>query len=99
MKQLKLTKRPVVLTVEGKPEAVLQDTKSYRRLLDIAASADVHEAIRQGPEDVAHGRTSPAHEVFSELRLPAWNNALPAILRLPQTDDSTCYAGISAPLP
>lgn len=69
MKQLKKTKRPVVLTVKGKAEAVLQDAASYQRLLDIAARADVQEAIRQGLEDVALGRTRPAHEVFDELRL------------------------------
>lgn len=68
MKQLKKNKRPVVLTVKGKAEAVLQDAESYQRLLDIAARADVHEASRQGLEDVAHGRTRPAHEVFNEIR-------------------------------
>jgi hypothetical protein len=57
-------------TVEaGKAEAVLQDAASYHRLLDIVARADVHEAIRQGLYDVAHGRTRPAREVFDELRL------------------------------
>lgn len=68
MKQLKKNKRPVVLTVKGKAEAVVQDAESYQRLLDIAARADVHEAIRQGLEDVAHRRTRPAHEVFNEIR-------------------------------
>ena len=68
MKQLKKTKRPVVLTVKGRAEAVVQDAGAYQRLLDIAARADVDEAIRQGLEDVATGRTRPAHEVFEELR-------------------------------
>lgn len=68
MKQLKKTRRPVVLTVKGKAEAVVQDAESYQRLLDIAARADVHEAIRQGLADVAQGRTRPADEVFSEIR-------------------------------
>ncbi len=68
MKQLKKNKRPVLLTVKGKAEAVLQDAESYQRLLDIVARADVHEAIRQGLEDIAHGRTRPAREVFGELR-------------------------------
>jgi prevent-host-death family protein len=68
MKQLKKNKRPVVLTVKGKAEAVVQDAESYQRLLDIVARADVHEAIRQGLEDVAHGRTRPAQEVFNEIR-------------------------------
>jgi prevent-host-death family protein len=68
MKQLRKSKRPVVLTVKGKAAAVLQDAESYQRLLDIAARADVHEAIRQGLEDVAHGRTQPARDAFDEIR-------------------------------
>ena len=68
LKQLKKTKRPVVLTVNGKAEAVVQDAEAYQRLLDIAAGADVMEAIRQGLDDVAHGRTRPAKTVFDEMR-------------------------------
>src|SRR5712692_4411663 len=68
MKQLKKTKRPVVLTVNGKAEAVVQDAESYQRLLDIAARANVYEAIRQGLDDAAHRRTRPAREVFAEMR-------------------------------
>src|ERR1700689_616827 len=67
MKQLKSSKRPVVLTVRGKAEAVVQDAEAYQRLLDIAASADSEEGIRQGLDDVAHGRTRPAREVFDEI--------------------------------
>ena len=40
MKQLKKTKRPVILTVKGKAAAVVQDAAAYQRLLDIAALAD-----------------------------------------------------------
>jgi prevent-host-death family protein len=69
LKQLKKSKRPVVLTVNGKAEAVVQDAEAYQRLLDIAARADVYEAIRQGLDDIANGRTRPAEEVFAEFRL------------------------------
>ncbi len=68
LKQLKKSKRPVVLTVNGKAEAVVLDAEAYQRLLDTAARADVYEAIGQGIEDVVHGRTRPAREVFNELR-------------------------------
>jgi prevent-host-death family protein len=68
LKQLKKSKRPVVLTVNGKAAAIVQDAEAYQRLLDIAARADEEEAIRQGLEDVAHGRTRPAREVFDEIR-------------------------------
>jgi prevent-host-death family protein len=68
LKQIKKTKRPIVLTVNGKAEAIVQDAEEYQRLLDIAARGDVYEAIRQGLDDIAHGRTRPAKEVFAEMR-------------------------------
>ena len=68
LKQIKKSKRPVVLTVNGKAEAVVQDAEAYQRLLNIAARADVYEAIRQGLDDAAHGRGRPAREVFDEFR-------------------------------
>lgn len=68
LKQLKKSKRPVILTVKGKAEAVVQDAEAYQRLLDIAARADAHEAIRQGIDDAARGRSRPARGVFDELR-------------------------------
>jgi len=68
LKHLKQSKRPVILTVNGKAEAIVQDAEAYQRLLDIAARADVYEAIRQGLDDVAHGRTRPARQVFEEMR-------------------------------
>ena len=68
LKQLKKSKRPVVLTVKGKAAAVVQDAEAYQRLLDIAASANAEEGIRQGLDDVAHGRTRPAKVVFDEIR-------------------------------
>ena len=67
LKQLKKTKRPVVLTVNGKAAAVVQDAAAYQRLLDIAARADAEEGIRQGLDDVAHGRTRPARDFFNEF--------------------------------
>jgi prevent-host-death family protein len=68
MKQLKETKRPIILTVNGKPAAVLQDTAEYQRLLDLAAIAEEDEAIRKGMEDVRAGRVRPLRKVFDEMR-------------------------------
>jgi PHD/YefM family antitoxin component YafN of YafNO toxin-antitoxin module len=65
---LKETKRPMVLTVNGKAAAVVQDPEAYQRLLDLAAEASAAEGVRQGLEDAASGRTRPAREVFEEMR-------------------------------
>jgi prevent-host-death family protein len=68
LRRLKKTKRPVILTVNGKAAAVVQDAAAYQRLLDIAAQADAQEGIRQGREDVAKGRTYPAREALKSFR-------------------------------
>jgi prevent-host-death family protein len=67
MKQLKKTKRPVVLTVKGKAAAVVQDAEAYQRLLDVASRSDAQEGIRQGLEDARKGRTRPAMEFFGDF--------------------------------
>lgn len=68
IERLKETGRPLILTVNGKAEAVVQDAEAYQRLLDIAAEADAREGIRQGLEDARKGRTRPARQVFNEMR-------------------------------
>lgn len=68
LRQLKTTQRPIILTVNGKPEAVLQDPAAYQRLIDLAAYAEEEEAIRQGLADMHAGRTQPLKEVFDEIR-------------------------------
>jgi prevent-host-death family protein len=68
MKQLKKSRRPVVLTVRGKAAAIVQDAEAYQRLLDVAAGTDAAEGVRQGLDDAARGRTRAASEVFDEIR-------------------------------
>jgi prevent-host-death family protein len=67
MKQLKKSRRPVVLTVRGKAAAVVQDADAYQRLLDVAARAEAREGIRQGLEDARKGKTQPAREFFANF--------------------------------
>jgi prevent-host-death family protein len=74
MKQLRKTKRPLVLTVNGKAAAIVQDAEAYQRLLDIAARADAKEGTRQGLEDARKGKTRPARQFFSEFEA---NHGLP----------------------
>jgi prevent-host-death family protein len=67
MKQLRKSKRPVVLTIKGKAAAVVQDAEAYQRLLDIAARADVEEGVRQGLEEAKQGKSRPIREFFEEF--------------------------------
>jgi prevent-host-death family protein len=59
LQRLKKTKRPVVLTVNGKAAAVVQDAAAYQRLL---------EGVRQGRDDVKRGRTHDAREALKSFR-------------------------------
>jgi prevent-host-death family protein len=68
MKRLKRSKRPLILTVNGRAEAVVQDAEAYQRLLDIAAQANAVEGIRQGLEDVKKGRVHPARKALEAFR-------------------------------
>ncbi len=68
IQHLKDTRRPLILTVNGKAAAVIQDAAGYQRLLDLAAVANAAEGIRQGLEDVTNRRTRPARADFDELR-------------------------------
>jgi prevent-host-death family protein len=68
LKQLRKSKRPVVLTVKGKAAAVVQDAEAYQmELLDIAARIDTEEGVRQGLEDAKNGKIRPAREFFEEF--------------------------------
>lgn len=74
MRHLKKTKKPLILTIHGKTEAVVQDAEAYQNLLDIAAQADALEGIRQGSEGIEKGRVRPAREALEIFRR---NHAVP----------------------
>lgn len=59
--------RPVVLTVNGKAELVVQDAASYQRLLELAEQAEMREFLRASREDIEAGRTEPAVEALERL--------------------------------
>ncbi len=65
--QMKKSKCPFELAVNGKAAAVVQDADAYQRLLDIVARADAKEGIRQGLEDARKGRMRPVEKFFKEF--------------------------------
>lgn len=70
LRQLHATGTPVVLTVNGKAEVVVQDAAAYQRLVEQAAKADRDEtiaAIREGLSDVQAGRVKPARKALKAL--------------------------------
>jgi prevent-host-death family protein len=55
--QLKQTGEPVVLTINGHAELVVQDAAAYQKLRQVGEEARVLEGIRKGLEDMHAGRT------------------------------------------
>ena len=67
LKRMKKTKRPLVLTVNGKAELVVQDAVSYQDMLERLERLELVAAIRQGLKDVEEGRVHNAREALEEL--------------------------------
>jgi len=68
MRRMKRSKRPLVLTVNGRAELIVQDARSYQALLELADRAEVIEGIRRGLESMARGEGRPAEQVLEALR-------------------------------
>ncbi len=57
--------RPVVLTVNGRADAVMLEAKTYDRLL---SAANLARLLAPAEEQAAEGRTRPAREFLKELK-------------------------------
>ena len=68
LEQMKQTGKPVVLTVNGKAELVVQDAESYQKLLHALERLKAIAGIKQGLEDVDASRTSSLTEFEQEMR-------------------------------
>jgi prevent-host-death family protein len=66
IKQIKITKEPVVLTVNGKAAVVVQDAESYQQLLEAKERAETVAILRERLADRS-GKTQTLDEVFTEL--------------------------------
>src|SRR5271165_6773977 len=68
LRQLKETGHPVVLTINGKAELVVQDTASYQKLIELAERAERMEALQASIEDMRSGRVTPVEDMLAEMR-------------------------------
>ena len=67
LRQLKETGNPVVLTINGKAELVVQDAASYQRLFDLAERLETIQAVKEGIGSVDRGEGTPMDDVFDSL--------------------------------
>ena len=66
--QLKAKKSPLVMTVNGRAELVVQNAESYQDLLERLEHAETLAAIRRGMEQVGRGEGIPLEEAEARLR-------------------------------
>ncbi len=64
LNQINETHRPVIITQNGEPRAVLQDPKSYE---DMRNAIGILKLISQGEADIRNGRTRSLEDVFKDI--------------------------------
>ncbi|MDL1982692.1 MAG: type II toxin-antitoxin system Phd/YefM family antitoxin [Deltaproteobacteria bacterium] len=65
LKQIHKTKRPVVLTVNGKAEAVLIDAKEYEKITN---AFNLLKLLVPAEGDISNGRYKEAKKFFKEFK-------------------------------
>ena len=68
LRQLKETGHPVVLTINGKAELVVQDTASYQKLIELAERVERMEALQASINDMRAGMVVPVEDMLAEMR-------------------------------
>src|SRR5438045_2184741 len=68
LERMRETGHPMVLTVNGRAEIVVQDAEAYQRMLDEREIAAALTGIHRGLDDVKRGRTKPARRALSQIR-------------------------------
>jgi hypothetical protein len=68
LRQLKESGHPVVLTINGKAELIVQDSASYQKLIELADRAERIEALESSINDMKAGKVIPAADVLAEMR-------------------------------
>ena len=67
IEQLKETGKPIILTINGKAELVVQDAGSYQKILEITERLETIEALKPAIEEMKAGKGELAEKVFAEL--------------------------------
>lgn len=64
LKQINDTHRPMVITQNGEPKAVLQDPESYDNM---RKAITLLKLISEGEENIKHGQVKPQEKVFENI--------------------------------
>ena len=66
LKQINETHRPVIITQNGEPRAVLQDPKSYENMRN---AIGILKLVSQGEGDIRNGRVKSQEDIFKEIEI------------------------------
>ena len=66
LKQINETHRPVIITQNGEPRAVLQDPKSYENMRN---AIGILKLISQGEGDIRKGKVKSQEDVFKDIEI------------------------------
>jgi prevent-host-death family protein len=61
-------KEPLLLTVNGKVQAVLVDPAKYQEMEDLLERERFIAAVKEGLKDIDEGRTRPIEVVYGEMK-------------------------------
>jgi prevent-host-death family protein len=67
MARMKKSGHPLVLTLNGRAELVVQDAAGYQRLWEQAQRAEMIEFLRESRADIMASRTQPAAQALERL--------------------------------
>lgn len=70
IKQVRKTKRPLVLTVNGKPAVVIQDPAMYQSIVKDQEYWETVTALKEGLQDIDNHKNWPTQqEAFESIRV------------------------------
>jgi prevent-host-death family protein len=64
LKQINETHRPIIITQNGEPRAVLQDPESYENMRN---AIGILKLISQGEDDIKNKNTQSQNDVFKNI--------------------------------
>ena len=68
VREMKASGKPLVLTVNGRSELVVQDATSYQELLELVDRLEAIEGIKRGLEEADRGEGVTLEEFDKEMR-------------------------------
>lgn len=67
-KMQEMNEKPIILTVNGKAQLVVQNAKAYQKLLDRVEYIETVLALQEGIAEVEAGKAVPARDALQKIK-------------------------------